>query len=237
MASAGLGLNLYHSTMLWCFIGPIPCDAEDVDCDPRANNFELYRWLFFGIPVWICIFILTGQQGLVFYKVRNQELVSRKWRRGTESRAKSLTNQVAVQCFCYVSSFFMTWIFPTIIRAMTAFGSIPPFALVYLTTFLLPLQGLINFFIYMRPRYARYRKNNPHESAFSLMRKTFFKTCLFWRRRDDADDDDMNLGLRVGELYQTTAVALTSMVGSVARTSVAPPEQAESTTNAAAEEK
>lgn len=52
------------------------------------------------------------------------------------------------------------------------------------------------------------------------MMETFLKTFKIGRRSDDEGEDDINLALRDGDLFQTTAAALTSVVTSVHRQSV-----------------
>lgn len=205
LSIAGLPLNLYNSVQVWCFIGPIPCDSGDIVCRPDQNDYEIYRWAMFGGPLWFCIIFITGLMALMYAKVRRQEIASRKWRRGTEDRMKQLTKETRDQATFYVLSFYITWIFPTITRAMTAFGSVPPFWLLYVSVFFIPLQGLLNFLIYMRPRYRRYQKNHPEKTFLALLNQTFLKTAKFWKRDSEDDlDDDMNPAKRVGDLYMTT---------------------------------
>jgi len=69
------------------------------------------------------------------------------------------TRQVAIQALFYVGAFYLTWIFPTITRIMQSvyyFGD-ESYALVLLTVVCGPLQGLYNFFVYVRPRWMRHR--------------------------------------------------------------------------------
>ena len=212
---AGIFLDLYHSVQIWCFIGPIPCNDGDLECDPNANRFQLFRWVFVGIPLWICIFAITGLMTTVLLKVHNQEKRSRKWRAGAEQKGRQLTQKVAKQAAWYVSSFYITWLIPTITRAMSAVGKQPPFALMFLVVLLIPLQGAFNFFIYMRPRYAKFRKDNPNRSTLGLLAETLLGT--FRVHREEGDEDDLNMGKKLGDMYATTASVLHSVV--VSRTS------------------
>ena len=229
-AVSGLALDLYNSVQLWCFIGPIPCDDNDPECDPNANKFQLYRWIFVGIPLWICIFAITGLMAAVLFKVYNQERRSRKWRAGAENKGRQLTKKVAEQAAWYVSSFYITWLIPTISRAMSAFGKQPPFALMFLTVLMIPLQGAFNFVIYMRPRYVKFRRNNPDRSTLGLLMETFLRTCKI--RREEEDGDDMNLALKVGNLYQTTAASMLHSVV-VSRASAVQPHTSKAMTSSA----
>lgn len=212
---AGIFLDLYHSVQIWCFIGPVPCEDGDLECNPNTNRFQLFRWVFVGIPLWICIFAITGLMTAVLLKVHNQEKRSRKWRAGAEQKGRQLTKKVAEQAAWYVSSFYITWLIPTVTRAMSAVGKQPPFALMFLVVLLIPLQGAFNFFIYMRPRYAKFRKDNPDRSSLGLLMETFVKIFRF--HREEGDRDDLNMGKKLGDMYATTASVLHSVV--VSRTS------------------
>lgn len=212
---AGIFLDLYHSVQIWCFIGPVPCEDGDLECNPNTNRFQLFRWVFVGIPLWICIFAITGLMTAVLLKVHNQEKRSRKWRAGAEQKGRQLTKKVAEQAAWYVSSFYITWLIPTVTRAMSAVGKQPPFALMFLVVLLIPLQGAFNFFIYMRPRYAKFRKDNPDRSSLGLLMETFVKIFRF--HREEGDGDDLNMGKKLGDMYATTASVLHSVV--VSRTS------------------
>ena len=212
---AGIFLDLYHSVQIWCFIGPIPCNDGGLECDPNVNRFQLYRWVFVGIPLWICIFAITGLMTAVLLKVHNKEKRSRKWRAGAEKKGRQLTQKVAEQAAWYVSSFYITWLIPTITRAMSAVGKQPPFALMFLVVLLIPLQGAFTFFIYMRPRYAKFRKDNPNRSTLGLLAETVLGT--FRVHREAGDEDDLNMGKMLGDMHATTASVLHSVV--VSRTS------------------
>ena len=98
---------------------------------------------------------------------------------------------------------------------MSAVGKQPPFALMFLVVLLIPLQGAFNFFIYMRPRYAKFRKYNPNKSTLGLLAETLLGT--FRVHREEGDGDDLNMGKKLGDMYATTASVLHSVV--VSRTS------------------
>jgi hypothetical protein len=59
----------------------------------------------------------------------------------------------------YLCAFYVTWLFPTIKRLMEL-GNKNSFVVQFLDSTLLPLQGLFNFIIYMRPRLLAYRRVN-----------------------------------------------------------------------------
>ena len=71
----------------------------------------------------------------------------------------SRSRQIAFQGMLYLCAFYVTWLFPTIKRLLEL-GHKNSFVIQFLDSTLLPLQGLFNFVIYMRPRLTAYRKVN-----------------------------------------------------------------------------
>jgi len=59
-----------------------------------------------------------------------------------------------------VLAFYVTWFFPTISRFLDFAGE-KNYAIQFLDTLLLPLQGFFNCFVYLRPSIQRYRRRNP----------------------------------------------------------------------------
>jgi len=66
---------------------------------------------------------------------------------------------IATQGILYVCAFYVTWLFPTISRITGFFGK-QYYVIQILDSTLLPMQGLFNFIIYIRPRYVAYRQEN-----------------------------------------------------------------------------
>jgi hypothetical protein len=56
-----------------------------------------------------------------------------------------LASQVFWQSFYYVIGFYITWIFPTVLRFMQTIGKTPPFFVLIAMACMLPLQGKLNF--------------------------------------------------------------------------------------------
>jgi hypothetical protein len=72
-----------------------------------------------------------------------------------------LTHQFAVQALLYALAFFITFLFDTvalILRATYTNTTQLLMLCIFLANVFLPLQGFWNAFIYIRPRYLRYRK-------------------------------------------------------------------------------
>ena len=95
--------------------------------------------------------------------LRRQNKVDRKasfsTRRLQLYNRASRSRQIAIQGMLYLCAFYVTWLFPTIKRLMEL-GNKNSFVVQFLDSTLLPLQGLFNFIIYMRPRLLAYRRVN-----------------------------------------------------------------------------
>lgn len=82
---------------------------------------------------------------------------------GSKQEGPNLSQKVATQSFFYVFAFFICYIMSTVLFAL---GAVDPegsengdyFIWNVLNAFLLPLQGLLNFLVFVRPRYVRWRK-------------------------------------------------------------------------------
>ena len=98
-----------------------------------------------------------------------------------EARQKKLYNralksrQIAIQGMLYVCAFYVTWLFPTLQRITELSVSKNYFVLQILDTSLLPLQGLFNFIIYIRPRLMSYRKKHPTIGFWRSVRTVAFE--------------------------------------------------------------
>mmetsp|Transcript_16851 Transcript_16851/g.21316 ORF Transcript_16851/g.21316 Transcript_16851/m.21316 type:complete len:611 (+) Transcript_16851:114-1946(+) len=64
---------------------------------------------------------------------------------------------IAIQGILYVCAFYVTWLFPTIMR-FTQFAGKTFYPIQLLDSTLLPMQGFFNFFIYIRPQYVKHRE-------------------------------------------------------------------------------
>ena len=165
-AIAGQVLQLYGNATLWCWISP----------SSGNEQWNLYRWAFYyGILWFMALVIIIPSMIVIFVHVRKQEAAAAKWRHG-QSQAQQYANsrKVAMQGISFSASFIATWIFPTLTRLMQAINGVTYYPLVVLFAIFLPLQGFFNAGCFLRPKYLKYRKDNPHASIVMLVR-----TCVF----------------------------------------------------------
>eukprot|EP00548_Thalassiothrix_antarctica_P012036 CAMPEP_0194159586 /NCGR_PEP_ID=MMETSP0152-20130528/77918_1 /TAXON_ID=1049557 /ORGANISM="Thalassiothrix antarctica, Strain L6-D1" /LENGTH=340 /DNA_ID=CAMNT_0038869181 /DNA_START=701 /DNA_END=1720 /DNA_ORIENTATION=- len=77
--------------------------------------------------------------------------------------------QVLWQAIFFVGAFFLTWIFPIIVRSIQIVNKSArgvPQSLLICMAVTLPLQGFWHFVHYIRPRCIRYRQKNPDAKIF-----------------------------------------------------------------------
>mmetsp|Transcript_9925 Transcript_9925/g.16479 ORF Transcript_9925/g.16479 Transcript_9925/m.16479 type:complete len:409 (-) Transcript_9925:410-1636(-) len=76
---------------------------------------------------------------------------------------RSVSKKIAVQGMMYVVAFYITWFFPSLQRIIELAAGKNFFVLQFFDTTLLPLQGLLNVIIFVRPRYASVRRRRQNQ--------------------------------------------------------------------------
>lgn len=176
-ALASIGLTLFNQVGWDCWIGPHPLGCKEswknngITTCTRGDNGSLYQWVFYYAPLWAVITAVTVLMYWVYWTVRKQERVMERYRHRSiagaptdQDRVKK-SRQIANQAAYYVGAFLVTWFFPTIFQlvlVISGSGEVN-FGLLILTAFFVPIQGLLNLIVFMRPKYLRYVKNNPHQ--------------------------------------------------------------------------
>ena len=102
----------------------------------------------------------------VYAHVRNQENQMNKYASSTtisEERKKQMTHQRRVknQAAMYVGAFLITWLFPTLFQLVIVIAGKFPYPLLLLTAIFVPIQGLLNLIVFIRPKFMRYKEKNP----------------------------------------------------------------------------
>jgi len=186
-AIAGLVLNQYNSANLWCWIAPFPedCDNVDMECT-RGNKASFYRFAFFYawvIPVLVVVMVCMC---IVMYSVHQQQKRLKRYAGSSFNNLK----QVAIQAMWYIVSFFLTTAFNSTTRIIQATTGKTHFPIILLMVIFFPLQGWWNFLIYLRPRYAAYRKKNPEWSFASAIRQSFRRGLFLCCRKNFTDEEN-----------------------------------------------
>ncbi|KAL7530997.1 hypothetical protein ACHAXR_003792 [Thalassiosira sp. AJA248-18] len=114
---------------------------------------------------------------VLYSTVHQQTERNRRYTTNAEMPASSrrTRKQVSNQAFLYISAYYLVNLFPTIqliIKSITGGGY---FAIYFLNGFFFPMQGIFNAIIYLRPRYLRYKQEQPSASFSSLLGQTLGK--------------------------------------------------------------
>ena len=161
-ATASLVLQQYNSANLWCWIAPTPLDCIDslrssdgtTTC-VRGDNAWFYRLVFYFIWLWgsvICVTVCT--LGVLYTVVVHVRKLNRRRHSHTNTSADRHIYDVARQSVFYVGAFFITALFPSLVRMFQAKWNCTTtyFPLSVMTATFFPLQGLWNMLIYIQPR-------------------------------------------------------------------------------------
>jgi hypothetical protein len=81
--------------------------------------------------------------------------------RAESKKQMSKHKRVQNQAFMYVGAFLVTWFFPTLFQLVIVIAGEFPFPLLLLTAIFVPIQGLLNLIVFVRPTFIRYRRANP----------------------------------------------------------------------------
>lgn len=103
----------------------------------------------------------------------------RNWkeRKALYQQENPKSTQVFHQALYYLGAFYMTHLFSTVNRILEQTRGESYFPLVVLHSFFDPLQGFLNFLVYRRPRYLRYRKQNKTRTE-ALKETLRWSSCL-----------------------------------------------------------
>jgi len=174
-AITALALGMLGYAGFWCWI--------------TAEHGKARLW-FWYVPVLSIMLAMAMIMTVIYCSLAKQEDRQRNFRfRGRESlaieqenrndgvrgalhnlrrnrRSAGASRSVKWQAFRYVGSFFAAWFFLAVTRFMVWAGRKPPFALVLASVILSTSQGLLNFWIYIRPRYVEHKKRHPDVGRF-----------------------------------------------------------------------
>lgn len=195
-AIIGLSFGALNPAFFNCWITPAPinCAAagEIPDGRPpceRGYYAPILQWAIFYGPIWALIIIVTFIMASVYASVRKLEKANSKYtgsQTSTKADSAKRSRMVAKQGLWYLFPFYATWVFPvaTEITEMVTAQYFNP--MVILVAFFLPFQGALNFIIYMRPRFIKYRKKHQSWNICYIIYRTVRKSlCCIAKDEDD----------------------------------------------------
>jgi hypothetical protein len=182
---AGIILEIFNAALFNCWVAPSPYDCnESGEPCVRGAIANYFQWAFYYGPVFVMITVVTVLMFNVYAGVliREKKVEKYIYRENSEEKAKrKRSKQVAIQGMWYLAPFYLTWVFPITYQLTAAIGNIHVPALSALTGFFIPFQGVLNFIVYIRPRYLRYMRSlnkNEEDSSREPSVRSFFLTTL-----------------------------------------------------------
>jgi hypothetical protein len=174
-AIGGIFLEVFNPDAVWCWVNEYPPFCKEIpvgwDCT-RGLDAEWFGWAFVHYPllVWDCLILLWLL--VVVYTLLQRLYSSRKYVFGRTSSTpptpgEKLVRRTITQCFLYSTWFSLNAIlsiigisdrYRTSVEGQTA---VPRPAWMALLFFTLPGQGIVNFFIHIRPAYLNVREQFP----------------------------------------------------------------------------
>ena len=95
---------------------------------------------------------------------------------GDQNRA--LSKRVAMQGIYFSGAYFLMWIFWYVYMVINTFFDAQPDWLWILNAIFMPIQGLYNLIVYLRPRYLRFRQeHSEHKGSYTSI-TSFFLECV-----------------------------------------------------------
>ena len=168
-----LSTQSFNTSGTICYIASYPrfCDTDpSMDCirGEHAAKFMLY---FNGLPLIGIFFVIVFCMSLIILTARRREQALNRYNTMTQGEGRSSENiglegqefrpdtqarsrfrVLFIQCSFYVSAYFFTWIFAISFRLnLLATGEVN-YPLWILTQILSPMQGILNFVVYIRPQ-------------------------------------------------------------------------------------
>ena len=168
--------NPTNAIVGWCFINVYPMDClhrDEIACE-RGENYHVWLVLH-NTPFFFFFAVVSASMILTYTKVRNLEERGAQWSLRRSRQSQHRIRETRTQAFLYISAFFLTYIF---LGISTLLGPSPAtkehrnfyLPVVALIKVFLPLQGMWNCIIYIRPRYAAIRLRHPDLPVWGILR-------------------------------------------------------------------
>lgn len=69
-----LFMDLYNDANLWCWISSYPHDCEGDECIRGRDDYVMFRWGYYFVPLWICAAIITVIMIVIYRIVHQREM-------------------------------------------------------------------------------------------------------------------------------------------------------------------
>jgi hypothetical protein len=169
-----------HTANCWVSDYPRNCHLlEEVECTRGEGVIESIPYIviflvaMLGVPT-----ILVTCLVMIYVRIAKNErgeIPSTYGRVFLQRRAFS-------RILVYTFSWFITFVWYLISYILSVIGTDEPFALKVLHYIFYPLQGFMNFLVYIHPRYVVMRTLHPNQSCFKILKYALFKRAVIYNR-------------------------------------------------------
>jgi len=159
------------------------------------GNTKMIKWIVAGIPLLVILLIITFNNIFIFVFVYK---TIHRGRRNSQSifnpvseNEKKRIRMVATQSFLYIASFMLSYGWLYILNVLQTLGydnQKELYIILLFASIFYPLQGFSNTFVYIRPKYIRYRQRYNEHTRFWAFQQVLFenynngeKYCCFSR--------------------------------------------------------
>ena len=209
----GLPYGLYNPGGVGCAIGvsPIFCDNENypLECTADPQKHFLFNRIFSLTRVLLLASIIIASMVIMFLAVLERERSGDRFRFSSQVRSmarrprRDLSNMMKNQGFWYSAAFVLAFL-PYYIYDFAK----PEWRMfLYFSLFCLHALGFINAFIYVRPRFVRFRRENSNVGVVSSVWHTLARSRpssrnLVTERRYSLRRSSSFLGFSIGTIRQ-----------------------------------
>ena len=151
-----------------CFIAYSPYGCEDdneLECTrgkPLRISTDMLFTLFVTMPFVLSLVIVVVTNMAIFLVIRHRMKPiadrSRQFNRSLSDDLDQRIRDVAYQCFWYVAAFLTTYFAAAISQVQATEETRLEYVGLVLQQIFMPMQGLFNFLVYLRPRYIQARR-------------------------------------------------------------------------------
>jgi hypothetical protein len=155
----------------WCYVYPYPPGCSDIGNTPCTRGMASLQIR----PVMNILLIIVPFVGIVISLVmimcRVRSIVAASMSNNLRSHLDRTARQTAIQSLLYITAMLIPNSLIIITTTITNYDSMDRFFLAVLVKLFVPLQGLSNLVIFIRPRYVALRERNGNAlSWFTLVR-------------------------------------------------------------------
>lgn len=176
-ALVGAGMGAYREVELGpgCWVADYPegCSDDTFEC-----TSPMIAWIFSGIWVILTLVLVVVVNFSISRHVRRQ-LQRGSVRSSDPSIQIQRTRMVAVQASLYIAAFWACFIWTVILRIMEsqnfdAEDEAAIFPVLVLQAVFVPLTGVFNLLVFLRPRYLQTRSTFPEATRFWALRRAMY---------------------------------------------------------------